>query len=128
MKWVGSATNYSMPERKTCLRNAHCCPTWTSSIAPSRKATTPREPRCKTPTGSSSTLQRLTEATAVNANHLRPLEHYDAERFGPILGVSDVGSGVAEIVRAADASAKAAAATSALDVVGVIVDGERMTS
>jgi hypothetical protein len=65
----------------------------------------------------------------MNANHLRPLEHYDAERFGPILGVSDVGSGVAEIVRAADASAKAAAAgTSAPDVVGVIVDGERMTS
>jgi hypothetical protein len=65
----------------------------------------------------------------MNANHLRPLEHYDAERFGPILGVSDVGSGVAEIVRAADASAKAAAAcTRAPDVVGVIVDGERMTS
>ncbi len=65
----------------------------------------------------------------MNADRLRPLEHYDAERFGPILGVSDVGTGVAEIVRAADASAKSTAAdTSAPDVVGVIVDGERMTS
>jgi len=57
------------------------------------------------------------------------LDHYDEKRFGPLLGVSDEGSAAEVIVRAALDSAKA----KALDpfdsaAVGVMVDGERMTS
>lgn len=57
------------------------------------------------------------------------LDDYDSDRYGPLLGVSDDGSAVAEVVRAAQASAKAQAANSSdPDIIGLIVDGERMTS
>ncbi|MFB1298601.1 hypothetical protein ACAG24_024120 [Mycobacterium sp. pW049] len=54
---------------------------------------------------------------------------YDATQFGPLLGVSDEGSAVPEVVRAALEASKARAAKSHdPSVVGIIVDGERMTS
>lgn len=57
------------------------------------------------------------------------LDDYDSEHYGPLLGVSDEGSAVGEIVRAAQQCAKAVAAGSHDPrVVGLIVDGERMTS
>lgn len=57
------------------------------------------------------------------------LEKYDSRRNGPLLGVSDEGSAAATIVDAAYRSAKALASSSpCAAVVGMIVDGERMTS
>lgn len=57
------------------------------------------------------------------------LEKYDSRRNGPLLGVSDEGSAAATIVDAAYRSAKAQASSSpCAAVVGMIVDGERMTS
>lgn len=57
------------------------------------------------------------------------LDCYDEKRFGPLLGVSDEGSAAEVIVRAALASAKAKALDAFDSVaVGVMVDGERMTS
>ena len=58
----------------------------------------------------------------------KALETYDHERFGPILGVSDEGSAVPTIVRAAYACAKAKVVNPGPMSVGVIVDGERMGS
>jgi hypothetical protein len=57
------------------------------------------------------------------------LEHYDAERFGPLLAVSDEGENAQIIARAAYASAKARALhlPSAMPI-GVMIDGERMVS
>lgn len=57
------------------------------------------------------------------------LESYDAERFGPLLGVSDEGSAAEVIVAAGGASAKARAAGRLEPAtIGLILDGERMTS
>ncbi|HEU4455805.1 MAG TPA: hypothetical protein VFR81_22260 [Longimicrobium sp.] len=57
------------------------------------------------------------------------LEEYDGGRYGPLLGVSDEGSAGATIADAAHASAKARALGTADPMaVGVIIDGERMTS
>lgn len=58
-----------------------------------------------------------------------PLEEYDSERFGPLLGVSDEGSAGRTIASAAYASSKARALKNpdAMSV-GIIIDGERMTS
>jgi hypothetical protein len=57
------------------------------------------------------------------------LEAYDSARFGPLFAVSDEGSAGELVVDAAYASAKATAIP-AIDplVLGVILDGERMTS
>ncbi len=59
----------------------------------------------------------------------QPLEQYDAERFGPLLAVSDEGENAKVIARAAYASAKARAldAPSAMSL-GLMIDGERMVS
>lgn len=57
------------------------------------------------------------------------LSAYDSDQFGPLLGVSDEGSAIPEILRAARDSAKAVVAGShEAHVLGLIVDGERMTS
>lgn len=60
----------------------------------------------------------------------KPLEAYDTRRFGPLLGVSDEGSAAETIADAAYASAKARALGPGADAmcVGMIIDGERMTS
>lgn len=61
--------------------------------------------------------------------HRRALGEYDAQRYGPLLGISDEGSAADVIVRAAQECAKVRAAGRATpDVVGLIIDGERMTS
>jgi len=57
------------------------------------------------------------------------LADYDEQRNGPLLGVSDEGSAAGVIVQAAQACAKARAAGRATPgIVGLIIDGERMTS
>lgn len=58
-----------------------------------------------------------------------PLERYDADRYGPLLAVSDEGDNAAYIARAAYESAKARAmhGTTAA-AVGIMIDGERMVS
>lgn len=60
----------------------------------------------------------------------QPLQSYDIHRFGPLLGVSDEGSAAHTIADAAYLSAKAKALGSKVDAmcVGMIIDGERMTS
>jgi hypothetical protein len=60
----------------------------------------------------------------------KPLEAYNTERFGPLLGVSNEGSAAKTIVDAAYASAKARAYGPGADAmcVGMIMDGERITS
>jgi hypothetical protein len=57
------------------------------------------------------------------------LGEYDAERFGPLLAVSDEGENAKIIARAAYASAKARAlhAPNAMSI-GLMIDGERMVS
>lgn len=56
------------------------------------------------------------------------LADYDEERNGSLLGVSDEGSAAAVIVKAAQECAKAKAAGRATpDMVGLVLDGERMT-
>ena len=58
-----------------------------------------------------------------------PLEKYDCLRYGPLLGVSDEGSAAKIIADAAYLSAKAKASSApSATIVGMIVDGERMTS
>ncbi len=59
---------------------------------------------------------------------LRP-EEYDSDRFGPLFAVSDEGSAAETIAAAAYGSAKARAldAPDAMSL-GVVIDGERMTS
>jgi hypothetical protein len=58
-----------------------------------------------------------------------PLARYDSNLFGPLFAVSDEGSAGPAIVGAAYQSAKARAfAAAGPDVVGVALDGERMTS
>jgi hypothetical protein len=58
-----------------------------------------------------------------------PLEKYDHRRCGPLLGVSDEGDAAPTIAEAAYLSAKALAAPDPCPLaVGMIIDGERMTS
>lgn len=56
------------------------------------------------------------------------LSEYDCDQFGPLFAVSDEGSAARVVVDAALSSAKATAGLSNLLSLGVILDGERMTS
>jgi len=56
------------------------------------------------------------------------LAEYDSDRYGPLFAVSDEGSAGPVVLDAALASAKAAAGASSRFRLGVILDGERMTS
>lgn len=59
----------------------------------------------------------------------KPLEEYDAARFGPLLAVSDEGENAEVIARAAYASAKARALDPPSPMpLGIMIDGERMVS
>jgi hypothetical protein len=58
----------------------------------------------------------------------RLLAEYDSDQYGPLFAVSDEGSAGPVILDAALSSAKAAADASSLFRLGVILDGERMTS
>ena len=58
----------------------------------------------------------------------RLLAEYDNHQYGPLFAVSDEGSAGPVILDAALSSAKAAAGASSLFQLGVILDGERMTS
>src|SRR5262249_46927947 len=70
--------------------------------------------------------------TAASWKSQRPtltlLGEYDSDRHGPLFAVSDEGSAGPVILDAALSSAKAAAGMSSLFHLGVILDGERMTS
>ena len=71
--------------------------------------------------------------TAATCESQRPaptllLSEYDCDQFGPLFAVSDEGSAARVIVDAALSSAKAAAGLSNPLSLGVILDGERMTS
>jgi len=56
------------------------------------------------------------------------LVEYDSDQYGPLFAVSDEGSAGPVVLNAALASAKAAAGASSRFRLGVILDGERMTS
>ena len=56
------------------------------------------------------------------------LAEYDADEYGPLFAVSDEGSAGQVVVDAALSSAKAVAGASNPVQLGVILDGERMTS
>jgi hypothetical protein len=56
------------------------------------------------------------------------LADYDSDQYGPLFAVSDEGSAGPVVLDAALASAKAAAGASSCFRLGVILDGERMTS
>lgn len=56
------------------------------------------------------------------------LAEYDSDQYGPLFAVSDEGSAGAVVLDAALSSAKAAAGASSPFRLGVILDGERMTS
>jgi hypothetical protein len=56
------------------------------------------------------------------------LAEYDSDQHGPLFAVSDEGSAGPVILEAALSSAKAAAGASSPSRLGVILDGERMTS
>jgi hypothetical protein len=56
------------------------------------------------------------------------LAEYDSHQYGPLFAVSDEGSAAAVILDAALSSAKAATGASSPFRLGVILDGERMTS
>ncbi|MFY9687248.1 MAG: hypothetical protein WAJ88_15720, partial [Pseudolabrys sp.] len=56
------------------------------------------------------------------------LAEYDSDQYGPLFAVSDEGSAGQVILDAALSSAKAAAGASTSSRLGVILDGERMTS
>src|SRR5215510_8041427 len=56
------------------------------------------------------------------------LAEYDSDHYGPLFAVSDEGSAGPVILDAALSSAKAAAGASSVFRLGVILDGERMTS
>lgn len=58
-----------------------------------------------------------------------PLEDYESDRYGPLLGVSDEGSAGPVIAQAAYATPKSRVHPKAdAMVAGIIIDGERMTS
>ncbi len=56
------------------------------------------------------------------------LTEYDSDQYGPLFAVSDEGSAGPVVLDAALSSAKAAAGASNISRLGVILDGERMTS
>ncbi|HET7381417.1 MAG TPA: hypothetical protein VFJ59_02365 [Pseudolabrys sp.] len=56
------------------------------------------------------------------------LAEYDSDQYGPLFAVSDEGSAGPVVLNAALSSAKAAAGASSPIRLGVILDGERMTS
>ena len=56
------------------------------------------------------------------------LADYDSDQYGPLFAISDEGSAGPVILGAALSSAKAAAGASSPSRLGVILDGERMTS
>ena len=56
------------------------------------------------------------------------LAEYDSDQYGPLFAVSDEGSAGPVVLDAALSSAKAAAGASSAFNLGVILDGERMTS
>ena len=56
------------------------------------------------------------------------LAEYDSDQYGPLFAVSDEGSAGPAVLNAALSSAKAAAGASSPFRLGVILDGERMTS
>jgi hypothetical protein len=56
------------------------------------------------------------------------LADYDSDQYGPLFAVSDEGSAGPAVLRAALSSAKAAVGASSPFRLGVILDGERMTS
>jgi len=56
------------------------------------------------------------------------LAEYDSDRYGPLFAVSDEGSAGPVVLDAALSSSKAAAGASSRFRLGVILDGERMTS
>src|SRR5690242_16144730 len=56
------------------------------------------------------------------------LADYDSDQYGPLFAVSDEGSAGPAVLRGALSSAKAAAGASSPFRLGVILDGERMTS
>src|SRR5262245_3380805 len=56
------------------------------------------------------------------------LAEYDSDQYGPLFAVSDEGSAGPVVLEAALSSAKAAAGASSVFRLGVILDGERMTS
>jgi hypothetical protein len=59
----------------------------------------------------------------------KPLDEYDATRFGPLLAVSDGGENAETIARSAYSSAKARALHSPSPMpLGLMIDGERMVS
>src|SRR5262249_34027560 len=58
----------------------------------------------------------------------RLLAEYDSDQFGPLFAVSDEGSAGPVVLEAALSSAKAVAGASSPFRLGVILDGERMTS
>ncbi|MGC1941071.1 MAG: hypothetical protein WA697_22895, partial [Pseudolabrys sp.] len=56
------------------------------------------------------------------------LAEYDSDQYGPLFAVSDEGSAGPVVLYAALSSAKSAAGASSRSRLGVILDGERMTS
>ena len=56
------------------------------------------------------------------------LAEYDSDQYGPLFAVSDEGSAGPVVLDAALLSAKAIAGASSRSRLGVILDGERMTS
>ena len=56
------------------------------------------------------------------------LAEYDSDQYGPLFAVSDEGSAGPVVLDAALSSAKSAAGASSRFRLGVILDGERMTS
>jgi hypothetical protein len=71
---------------------------------------------------------KVTPAEHSSGPHVPPLDSYDSESFGPLFAVSDEGSAGAAVVDAAYRSAKARAFGIDPAVLGVALDGERMTS
>src|SRR5262245_35363316 len=70
----------------------------------------------------------MTAAMAQRPTARAPLAEYDSDQYGPLFAVSDEGSAGPVILDAVLSSAKAAAGASSPFRLGVILDGERMTS
>jgi hypothetical protein len=69
------------------------------------------------------------EHSGAGSSILGRLEDYDYAKYGPLLGISDEGSAAGTIAAAGYASAKSIVTGSAnAAAVGIIIDGERMTS
>src|SRR5258705_3449196 len=66
---------------------------------------------------------------ANNNQWAKNLSEYDSDSFSPLLGVSDEGSAATVIAKVAQTSAKMIAFNDTdVNKVGIIIDGERMTS